>query len=592
MAGDTAPPPPPTSAPPPSLVVGISRAKGEVLQFPRASGEDEQRLVALMAPTSTPDALDCTYFHLGRKTVLDPNARRATVAQRLEMDTPSVEAYVYDYNPEGEAEGWEMMGDGLLVVMLQKDAIEVVDDVDQLEVAQISPHFALEFTEVEPLFVAVMQENNTALGFRFKSQEDEVTFLDGLVALHKVASINVANSVRRYDGPQLQCIAVSNASYAVAVCTQAQFVGSLEPLLKLGLAAFERAPHQETLSAIFDSVKAANAPLTPVKQPTSRTASLGGSKAELHFPVIRVPDIMAEYSLLYLVQKFGARVMDIYNCVLTSQRLLFWTSGKASARELSLAVVSACGTVSPMAGVCSRTAYPFTTSVEMFVSSPSFVAGLSCAACPGDSGSWDVLCNVDTGAVTVSAKAAFKDSSAALDAALYKRLAAGAAMRSEQSVRSAFLRYTMRFVESGLMRTTSDPGGVRELADAWRASMWRSGFLCGIWEEQEERLKQSLAPSVLEATRKLAFGQPLGEKDFVAALGKLTAAKAKKDEVAALLESYECVSRVGLCLLHQSKDVRSAAKLCLAALGLSRPKSGTSPFFLTVYANANQSQDE
>jgi len=593
MAGESAPPPPPSSAPPPALVVGVVRAKAEVIQYPKPSGEDEQRLLALMAPPVSGDDVDVTLFHLGRKAAADTSVRRATVAQKLEMDSPSVEVYAYEFNPDGESEGWEMLGDGLLVAMLQKDAIEVVDDVDQLEVAEIKPHFGLEFTEVEPLFVAVLQENSTALGFRFKNQEDEVHFLEALEGLHKMASINVANSVRRYEGPQLQCIAVSNASFAVAVCTQAQLVGPLEPLMKLALSAFERIPKQETLAAIMDAVKAAAAPVTPLEKDTVCKATLLHGSAELRFPALRIADLMSDYSLVYLARKYGARTMDLYNCVLTSQRLLFWTSGKASSRELCLSVMSACGLVDPLAGTCSRTAFPFATSIEMFVSSPSYVAGLSCEVCPAvEAGSWDVLCNVDTGEVTVSPKANFRESSAELDAALYNRASAAASIGSEEGVRAAFQRYTMRFVESALMRKTSDPGGVRELADSWRASMWRSGFLCGTWEEAEARFQKQLPPSVLEATRNIAFCQPLGEKELSAALSKLTAAKDKKADVVRLLKTYGCTDRIGLALMHQSKAVRNAAKTSMASLGLSRKDSGMGKFFLQLYDSQNQVQDE
>lgn len=108
-------------------------------------------------------------------------------------------------------------------------------------------HSELVYTEPEPRYVAVLTEDGTVLGFRFKSKSDEDSFLSTLERMcvefetsskthspvsckttwpplslrlsEKISSDHFLPKDSKYDGPLLRCFSVKKGSIAIAFCS-------------------------------------------------------------------------------------------------------------------------------------------------------------------------------------------------------------------------------------------------------------------------------------------------------------------------------------------------------------------------------------
>ncbi|KAI8137550.1 docking domain of Afi1 for Arf3 in vesicle trafficking-domain-containing protein [Fennellomyces sp. T-0311] len=99
-------------------------------------------------------------------------------------------------------------------------------------------------------------------------------------------------------------------------------------------------------------------------------------------------------------------IMLLLNALLTQKRIIFLGYGHPSGEVANYvlaacALGSGCGTV--LRGFTER-AFPYTnlTSVDDLLKCPGFIAGVTNPTYEEHTGWWDVLCNIDTGKITVS----------------------------------------------------------------------------------------------------------------------------------------------------------------------------------------------
>ncbi|GAA5849623.1 hypothetical protein JCM8547_000514 [Rhodosporidiobolus lusitaniae] len=152
-----------------------------------------------------------------------------------------------------------------------------------------------------------------------------------------------------------------------------------------------------------------------------------GLSIPVRIPLATFPNEVGEYSLIKLIQTFsspssltpgplhphlhtsGAHtppLIVLFNALVTGQRVVFLGHGQPAGRVAELvlaacALVSGCGSV--MAGVEER-AFPYTNlaNLDNLEKLDGYIAGVCNPAFADRPSWWDVLCNIETGKITVS----------------------------------------------------------------------------------------------------------------------------------------------------------------------------------------------
>ncbi|GAA5874615.1 hypothetical protein JCM3774_004662 [Rhodotorula dairenensis] len=152
-----------------------------------------------------------------------------------------------------------------------------------------------------------------------------------------------------------------------------------------------------------------------------------GLSLPVKIPLSTFPTEIGDYSLIKLVQTFSApgslvpgphhphlhtagaqtpAIIVLLNAILTGQRVVFLGHGQPAGRVAELvlaacALASGCGAV--LLGIEHR-AFPYTnlSNLDNLQHIPGFIAGVCNPAFADRPSWWDVLCNIETGKVTVS----------------------------------------------------------------------------------------------------------------------------------------------------------------------------------------------
>lgn len=194
----------------------------------------------------------------------------------------------------------------------------------------------------------------------------------------------------------------------------------------------------------------------PIGQPIL-AATGNASKMTIRIPLTTFPDEVGNASVLTLVNKFGHQTMTIYNAILSEKRIFFLGFDRP-AGDLSTFVLAAIRLVCPPFTGLIANSFPYTNLCYLdFLTVPGFIAGVSNPVFEERGEWWDVLCNIQTGRVTVNPKLAgvFPDPALAeLDADLMNEVEFYKSSHfGDDKILSLFQRYTQRLADYALGST-------------------------------------------------------------------------------------------------------------------------------------------
>ncbi|CAM9544185.1 unnamed protein product [Ascophyllum nodosum] len=251
--------------------------------------------------------------------------------------------------------------------------------------------------------------------------------------------LHCLNLVRKKDDPTVRRGAVVKA---MCVCSRYNFIEVFRPLLAIALEQYYQTPEPEVLKSLFVAVNAADIAGTPRPTPWERdlmrrgiadkymgsvpeehltstwthmmTFTYGGQNIQATLPLYLGPDETDSSSVKLLVSLLGQNITNVYNAVLTGQRVLFVGYNHA-AGDVCEIVLAACALVSPpVQGILHR-AFPYASLSDLsFLDVPSFVAGVTNPMFESHPEWWDLLCQLDLPrgtATLITAEEAFADGS-------------------------------------------------------------------------------------------------------------------------------------------------------------------------------------
>ncbi|CAJ0642747.1 7509_t:CDS:10, partial [Entrophospora sp. SA101] len=200
---------------------------------------------------------------------------------------------------------------------------------------------------------------------------------------------------------------------AMAICTRHQYLHIYKPVLLLALDKYFQNPSVECLALLhFFETK----------------ILYNGIKLPIRVPLTVNPEEVGDFSLIKLITTFTPSspttfthpfhphldssgnqthpIILLLNALLTQKRIIFLGQGHPSG-EVANYVLSACAMGSGSGGVLrgfTERAFPYTnlTNVDDLLKVPGFIAGVTNRIFEDHSSWWDVLCNIDTGKITVS----------------------------------------------------------------------------------------------------------------------------------------------------------------------------------------------
>jgi hypothetical protein len=384
-------------------------------------------------------------------------------------------------------------------------------------VMTIPLHAGMQHTVLRPLFSSIYTRDGRALGFLFDNDIEEADFFSqfgqGIASLSKEAEDYASAKAREDDEarkkaaalelerqmlqrdaaaatvaltdpaapPFLYCLNLvmtkKDASVrrgavvkALAICTEAQFIQVLKPIILLALEEYYARPSIDVLAELYRSLNALDmssiAGLSPNERAARRHAPPDmfateyathclwqGIKIPIKVPTTLHEDDVGEPSLVVLLKKFKEHTMTLFNACLAEKRVLF-LGYQHKAGEVCKFALSAALLVAPtIRGIVKQRVFPYCNLVNLkFLEVPGFIAGVTNPLFESRQGWWDVCADIETGVVTRNPNtmpARPKDEPHSdLDAEFYNMVMAGvSSFYSSQWVCDAFEEYTRSIVE-------------------------------------------------------------------------------------------------------------------------------------------------
>jgi len=341
---------------------------------------------------------------------------------------------------------------------LTPDCIEIRNTNSESKLSSLEPeklimmHKTLEFSQLEPLFICVLTERNTAIGLRFLTTEEETIVIGHIkMLINKIKGNSIlqdssmTNNITKAndqtanigDRPQaesgaskkfLYCLSLVNNQKndtarrgavvkAISICTRYPFIQIFKPAIVLALQRFYENSTEKVLAELYQALNAMDLSSMPAYNDYQKQIlRANDDKSKLEFstvinyvtkmnikiPIALLPDEVGDCKLIPLVKKFGSQVMLIYNGLLTQKRILF-LGFDSSAGELCEYVLAACSMLCPpLKGLIHR-AFPYTNLTYLnFLEIPGYIAGVANPMFEMHMDWWDLLCNIKTGKITVN----------------------------------------------------------------------------------------------------------------------------------------------------------------------------------------------
>lgn len=123
----------------------------------------------------------------------------------------------------------------------------------------------------------------------------------------------------------------------------------------------------------------------------------------LQFKVCSTDDQHDDGTLTQLLQTFGEQTMVLFNAVLTGQRVIMLGYNRPAGEVCNFVLATSSMVCPPLFGLIHRQ-YPYANLTDLgFLSTPGFIAGVTNPMFKTKREWWDVLCDISTGEVFVSA---------------------------------------------------------------------------------------------------------------------------------------------------------------------------------------------
>mmetsp|Transcript_24426 Transcript_24426/g.34241 ORF Transcript_24426/g.34241 Transcript_24426/m.34241 type:complete len:672 (+) Transcript_24426:134-2149(+) len=606
------------------LVAEFDIDKGSTItfQYPEATGEDTQLLAELMLPDGAHKRDDdWTVFFLFRPDTpgLDktPKPKPKKAQKDVVRSVQNVEAYAYEYSEENRNQGWVQLGTDKKHITLTPDAIEITTkENSNITKSSINKHTELSYTQLEPQFVCVLTEQGTAIGFRFSTADTETIFIEHLEYLvKKVQDEEKAKEEKKKEEEQeavvvpvtprkkpfLYCLNLVHNQKdssvrrgavvkAMAVCTTHQYIQVYKPLIILALQKFFATPNETVLAEFYNAINTMDISGLPqytdlqkqiIRSSTDKTKTEHSvdlnyiTKMKLKIPTILFPDEVGDYKVITLVKKFGNQVLTIYNGLLQQKRILFLGFDCAAGEVCEYVLAACCMVCPPLKGLVKR-AFPYTNLTYLdFLSVPGFIAGVTNPMFEAHTEWWDILCNINTGKVTVSSfpnaqpQQTPPEKYASYDNDLMFQVNASVQSHfGEDTVRSLFQNYTQHLLDMVFDEEEwpDEQAKQAELeANKTRLEAWKKTLTYQTYE-QDRKLRRELSkikdPAVPRYIRKLRICKHIPEPEMIQIyqtfVDSIKTEEQLMEFISYLPESNGGLHIVAVSLFHSSEKVRAA----------------------------------
>ncbi|KAG6598110.1 Arf3-interacting protein 1, N-terminal domain [Phytophthora cinnamomi] len=164
----------------------------------------------------------------------------------------------------------------------------------------------------------------------------------------------------------------------------------------------------------------------------------------LQFKICSTDDQHDDGTLTQLLQTFGDQAMTLFNAVLTGQRVIMLGYNRPAGEVCNFVLATSSLVCPPLFGLIHRQ-YPYANLTDLgFLSTPGYIAGVTNPMFKTKREWWDVLCDISTGEVFVSAPVEKEDYDASDRNFVLEVLDGVAAGYDEEWVRCMFEEYTRK----------------------------------------------------------------------------------------------------------------------------------------------------
>ncbi|KAL7687058.1 putative arf3-interacting protein [Plasmopara halstedii] len=196
----------------------------------------------------------------------------------------------------------------------------------------------------------------------------------------------------------------------------------------------------------------------------------------LRIKICSTDDQHDDGTLTLLLQTFGDQTMVLYNAVLTGQRLIMLGYNRPAGEVCNFVLAISSMVCPPLFGLIHRQ-YPYANLTDLgFLSTPGFIAGVTNPMFKTKREWWDVLCDISTGEVFVSAPVEKEDYDSSDRNFVLEVLDGVAAGYDEEWVRFMFEEYTHKNIVDVALGETSnlspDALAKRSAANSKRIAKW------------------------------------------------------------------------------------------------------------------------
>eukprot|EP01112_Ceratiomyxa_fruticulosa_P006401 TRINITY_DN171_c0_g1_i4.p1 TRINITY_DN171_c0_g1~~TRINITY_DN171_c0_g1_i4.p1 ORF type:complete len:741 (+),score=159.44 TRINITY_DN171_c0_g1_i4:381-2603(+) len=390
---------------------------------------------------------------------------------------------------------------------------------------------------------------------------------------------------------------------SIAICTIHQYVHIYKPFMILALQKYFANPGVEVLEELYhalNNMDVTHLPLLndnqkmilrtssdPSKQFFPTTITYSSRKMNIHVPLSTFGDEIGDNKVISLVQKFGMSVMIIYNALLQQRRILFLGNGSAAGEVCNYVLAALAMVCPPLRGLVNR-CYPYTNLCYLdFLSVPGYVTGVTNPMFEEHPEWWDILCNIQTGKVTLNPKLVTEepDKWSLYDTKFIQEVTSTInAHYGEDKVRSLFQDYTQHLADMTMdeeewsddLARTNELEANRLRLDAWRRTFSYSTYV----EDRIERLKSSFIrdPLIPRYIRKLRKNSVLPEEEVLEIYKSFISGISTEEQLTEFLsflpEANGGLYPVAVSLFHCSQAVRRLTVELFSRLNSIKTGSG------------------
>ncbi|KAE9008972.1 hypothetical protein PF010_g11144 [Phytophthora fragariae] len=174
----------------------------------------------------------------------------------------------------------------------------------------------------------------------------------------------------------------------------------------------------------------------------------------LQFKICSTDDQHDDGTLTQLLQTFGDQTMVLFNALLTGQRVIMLGYNRPAGEVCNFVLATSSLVCPPLFGLIHRQ-YPYANLTDLgFLSTPGYIAGVTNPMFKTKREWWDVLCDISTGEVFVSAPVEKEDYDASDRNFVLEVLDGVAAGYDEEWLRCMFEEYTRKNIVDIVLEKT------------------------------------------------------------------------------------------------------------------------------------------